>query len=328
MTDDVWREFFDSFAPQYMNEVFTTDSVREVAFLTELLELPEGAAILDIGCGTGRHAVELARAGYAVTGIDLSSGMLREAGAAAERAGVELELVQADATSFDLGREFDAAVCLCEGSFGLLGSDDAFEHDAAVLRRAFAALRPGAPFVLTLLNGMRMIRDATPEQVERGAFDPATLTEILRDGVAGGGRSAHPAVPRARLRAERGRAALSRCGLRRRARLGRHGGQLGSPARGARRDGDHGRAAEAAGVSTAAAVGIRKATPDDAEGVAAVLNGAILGGSPTLLDTPFSVDGRARLHRGAAGARLHPRRRDCRRTASSASRRWSRGASS
>ena len=177
MTDDVWREFFDSFAPQYMNEVFTTDSVREAAFLVELLELPEGASILDIGCGTGRHAVELARAGYAVTGIDLSSGMLREARAAAERAGVELELVQADATSFDLGREFDAAVCLCEGSFGLLGGDDAFEHDAAILRRAFAALRPGAQFVLTLLNGMRMIRDATPEKVERGAFDPATLAE-------------------------------------------------------------------------------------------------------------------------------------------------------
>ena len=177
MSDDVWREFFDSFAPQYMNEVFTTDSVREAAFLVELLQLPEGAAVLDIGCGTGRHAVELARAGYAVTGIDLSGGMLREARAAAEQAGVDLELVRADATSFDLGREFDAAVCLCEGSFGLLGGDDAFEHDAAVLRRALAALRPGARFVLTLLNGMRMIRDATAEKVERGAFDPATLAE-------------------------------------------------------------------------------------------------------------------------------------------------------
>jgi SAM-dependent methyltransferase len=179
MTDDVWREFFDSFAPQYMNEVFTTDSVREAAFLVELLELPEGASVLDIGCGTGRHAVELAKAGYQVTGVDISGGMLREARAAAERAGVELELVQDDATSFDLGRRFDAALCLCEGSLGLLGGDDPFEHDAAVLRRAFAALRPGAPFVLTLLNALRMIRDATPDQVERGAFDPATLTETF-----------------------------------------------------------------------------------------------------------------------------------------------------
>jgi SAM-dependent methyltransferase len=179
VTDDVWREFFDCFAPQYMNEVFTGDSVREVEFLLELLELPAGASILDIGCGTGRHAVELAKAGYPVTGLDISAGMLREAQAAADRAGVDLELVQADATSFDLGRGFDAAVCLCEGSLGLLGNDDPYEHDAAVLGRAFAALRPGAPFVLTLLNGLRMIRDATPEQVERGAFDPGTLTEMF-----------------------------------------------------------------------------------------------------------------------------------------------------
>jgi SAM-dependent methyltransferase len=177
MTDHVWREFFDSYAPQYMNEVFTTDSVREAAFLLGLLELPERATVLDIGCGTGRHAVELARAGLAVTGLDISPGMLREARKAAGAAGVQLELVQADATQFDLGRVFDAAVCLCEGSFGLLIGDDPFEHDAAVLRRAFAALRPGAPFVLTALNGFRMVRAATQEQVESGAFDPATLTE-------------------------------------------------------------------------------------------------------------------------------------------------------
>jgi len=177
MTDDVWREFFDSYAPQYMNEVFTADSVREAAFLVDVLGLEAGASVLDIGCGTGRHAVELARAGLVVTGLDISSGMLREARKAADEAGVALELVEGDATTFDLGRAFDAAVCLCEGSFGLLGSDDPFDHDAAVLARALSALRPGTPLVLTVLNGLRMIRDATPEQVERGEFDPATLTQ-------------------------------------------------------------------------------------------------------------------------------------------------------
>jgi len=177
MTDDVWREFFDSFAPQYMNEVFTVDSVREAAFLAEVLDLPAGAAVLDIGCGTGRHAVELAKHGYRVTGLDISRGMLAEAAKAAAVAGVELELIEADATSFDLDRRFDAAVCLCEGAFTLVGADDPVEHDLAILRCALAALEPQAPFVLTALNGLRTIRDATPEQVADGRFDPMTLCQ-------------------------------------------------------------------------------------------------------------------------------------------------------
>ena len=177
MADDVWREFFDSYAAQYMNESFTADSVREVEFLEGVLALPAGAAILDVGCGTGRHAVELAGHGYRVTGLDLSAGMLAEAAKAAARAGVEIELIEADATAFSLERSFDAAVCLCEGAFTLVGADDPFDHDLAILRNVLATLKPGAPFVLTASNGMRLIRDATPERVEKGAFDPLTLTE-------------------------------------------------------------------------------------------------------------------------------------------------------
>jgi cyclopropane fatty-acyl-phospholipid synthase-like methyltransferase len=177
MADDVWREFFDSYAAQYMDESFTADSMREVEFLEELLGVPAGAAILDVGCGTGRHAVELAAHGYRVTGLDLSAGMLAEAAKADACAGVEIELIEADATTFSLERGFDAAVCLCEGAFTLVGADDPFDHDLAILRNVLAALKPSAPFVLTASNGMRLIRDATSEQVEKGAFDPLTLTQ-------------------------------------------------------------------------------------------------------------------------------------------------------
>ena len=74
-----WEKFFDGHAPVYMDNCFTKNTVNEVDFLVEELRLKPGATILDVGCGTGRHAIELARRGYMVTGVDLSSGMLAEA---------------------------------------------------------------------------------------------------------------------------------------------------------------------------------------------------------------------------------------------------------
>lgn len=178
MGDNVWQRFFDGYAPRYEDEDFTKGTEGEVTFLVDLLRLPAGKRVLDVGCGTGRHSVALAAHGYRVTGLDLSSGMLAQARAAAEAAGVELELVQADATRFSVAEPFDAAVCLCEGAFALIGADDPVEHDAAILANVRAALRPGAPFVLTALNAMRMVRAATVEQVAAGVFDPMTQSQV------------------------------------------------------------------------------------------------------------------------------------------------------
>ena len=56
-----------------MDNSFTKNTVAEVDFVLEELSLPPGSRILDVGCGTGRHAVELARRGYQITGVDISS---------------------------------------------------------------------------------------------------------------------------------------------------------------------------------------------------------------------------------------------------------------
>jgi cyclopropane fatty-acyl-phospholipid synthase-like methyltransferase len=167
MAGNEWEEFFDGHAPVYMDNSFTKNTVEEVEFVLEELRLPPGSRILDVGCGTGRHAVELARRGYQLTGVDISSGMLAEAAKAAREAGVEVELIHADATQFTSERLFDAAICLCEGAFSLLGSeDDPIEHDLAILRNIRAVLKPGARFVLTTANACRLIRQATQEDVE------------------------------------------------------------------------------------------------------------------------------------------------------------------
>lgn len=175
-----WERFFDGHAPLYMQNPFVRDTLREADFLVELLALPPGSAILDIGCGTGRHAVELARRGYLLTGLDLSQGMLDQARQAALEAGVQVQWIHADATRYTPDRQYHAVLCLCEGGFGLLGSgEDPDLHDLAILQLAFAALRPGGRFVLTVLNGLRKIRQFSQADVEAGQFDSLTLVECV-----------------------------------------------------------------------------------------------------------------------------------------------------
>jgi cyclopropane fatty-acyl-phospholipid synthase-like methyltransferase len=173
VTKGDWEQFFDGHAPQYMDNCFAKNTMAEVDFLLEELALPQGSHILDVGCGTGRHSVELAKRGYKMTGVDLSAGMLAEAGKAAAEAGVDIEFIQCDAMRYTPDRLFDAVICLCEGAFGLLGAGvDPMEHDLAIWRLFSSALKPGGKLVLTTLNAARGFREHSDEAVRRGVFDP------------------------------------------------------------------------------------------------------------------------------------------------------------
>ena len=177
--DNSWEEFFDKHAPIYDDNEFTTNTIQEIDFLLEELDISPGASILDVGCGTGRHAVELAQRGYIVTGVDISAEMLSKANDKAKAAGVSVEWVHSDATRLSLDKEFDSAICLCEGAFGLLGSgDDAIEHPSAILRNISRCLKPKAKALFTVLNGFAMIRKHTQDDVEQDRFDPLTISEV------------------------------------------------------------------------------------------------------------------------------------------------------
>jgi 2-polyprenyl-3-methyl-5-hydroxy-6-metoxy-1,4-benzoquinol methylase len=179
-TQNEWITFFDHHAPYYLQEVFTRNTDREIDFIVEELALPPGCRILDVGCGVGRHAIPLASRGYHVTGIDISEGMLAEARKRAAQAALDVEWVHADASRFSVERRFDAAICLCEGAFGLLGSgDDPHQHELAILRCIRAAIRPGARLILTALNGLAKIRKASQEDIQAGRFDHMSLVETF-----------------------------------------------------------------------------------------------------------------------------------------------------
>ncbi len=171
-----WEAFFDAHAPVYENNVFTKNTIREVDFLLEELSLQPGGSVLDVGCGTGRHAIALAQRGYAVTGLDLSSEMLSRAAEAARAENVPVTWIRSNATQFTFPARFDAAICLCEGAFGLLGQqEDPIEQPLSILRNISRSLKPQAKAVFTVLNGAAMLRKYQNRDVAEGRFDPIAL---------------------------------------------------------------------------------------------------------------------------------------------------------
>jgi len=165
-----------------MENAFTGNTRVEVEFILDLFNLPAGSTILDIGCGTGRHSIGLARHGFKVTGVDQSEGMLAEAKKAAAKAGAEVEWIQADATKWHSDLLFDAALCLCEGGLGLAELDEnPVAHDLNILHNIAASVRPNGFFLMTSLNGYAVIRQMTDELIEKRNFDPATMVTVYQD---------------------------------------------------------------------------------------------------------------------------------------------------
>jgi ubiquinone/menaquinone biosynthesis C-methylase UbiE len=147
-----WYEtLFANFAKTYDKECFTQGTLGEVDFVEKELAENRAKRILDIGCGTGRHAVELAKRGYRVTGFDLAEGQLRRAREKAAEAGVSVEFERRDATQPHFAEEFDAALMFCEGAFPLMETD---EKNHAILLHAGKALKPGGKLMLTTLNAL------------------------------------------------------------------------------------------------------------------------------------------------------------------------------
>ena len=78
----------DRIGRAYLRYSFTTGTAQEVRFLLEVMSLPPGARVLDVGCGPGRHVVPFAEAGLSVTGVDVSRRFLDIAAERATAAGV------------------------------------------------------------------------------------------------------------------------------------------------------------------------------------------------------------------------------------------------
>lgn len=179
-----YEELFTNFAAQYDKERFTTGTLGEVDFIEQEVRGDRSCRILDLGCGTGRHSIELARRGYSLCGVDLSTSMLARARSKAKTAGVDVDFRQADARSLEFRNEFDLVIMMCEGAFPLMETDD---MNYRILQCAGNALKQNGKLIFTTLNGLfplfHSVKDflngsATDGRSAANSFDLMTFRDV------------------------------------------------------------------------------------------------------------------------------------------------------
>lgn len=162
---DWFEEWFDS--PLY-EKLYANRDEKEAAKLVEMLEqtlpLDECSNILDLGCGRGRHAINLNKKGYNVTGIDLSKQAIATARCKAEEMGLDDIRFEVRDMRNPLPQKFDAIVNLFT-TFGYFESD---EENASVLASVRQMLKPGGIFVLDYLNAKNVKENYRPS--DEGEF--------------------------------------------------------------------------------------------------------------------------------------------------------------
>jgi len=147
-----YEELFENYGQQYDKESFTLGASGECDFIEQEIGFDKQSRILDLGCGTGRHSVELAVRGYSnITGVDLSDSQLARAREKATEKKLFIDFRKHDARDLPFQDEFDLVMMICEGAFPLMETD---EMNYRILQNAARALKKNGKFIFTTLNGL------------------------------------------------------------------------------------------------------------------------------------------------------------------------------
>ena len=146
---------------------------EQIAFLIRHIQLPEGAKVLDLCCGCGRHAMELRKQGYDVTGLDLSEELLDMAHAVNSESNLDVKFIRCDMREIPYESHFDVIVSFFT-SFGYF-ADRA--DDMKVLSSMAKALKPGGRFLIDYMNPDYVTRNL----VERDEKKIANGTHAIQE---------------------------------------------------------------------------------------------------------------------------------------------------
>ena len=138
----------------YWTEISNANATKKQIDFVRNNVNPEGL-VLDLGCGTGRHAVPLCEAGYGMVGLDISMRLLQIAKKKAAEAGASPMWVRSDMRFVPFRSGVFEVVVSLDASFGYLPSENA---DLQSLKEASRSLREKGVFLLDVFNRERMVR--------------------------------------------------------------------------------------------------------------------------------------------------------------------------
>jgi SAM-dependent methyltransferase len=149
-----FEEVFDEDYLRTLPFMTPEQTLREVAFIKESLRPPVEGELLDVGCGYGRHAIELGQGGYRVTGIDLSLPLLIRAADESQRRSLSVNFVHADMREMAFENQFDGAYSFLT-SFGYFDEETNLRVASSICR----ALKPGGRFLVDVINRDYIVSD-------------------------------------------------------------------------------------------------------------------------------------------------------------------------
>lgn len=174
----LFMEVFKDYA-YYYNAFYREKNYKEEAAQVDKLLKKYGkniSTIINYGCGTGRHDIELARLGYQCDGIDSSQDMIKIAKANAMHENVEIGYGVADIRSFHPGKKYDAVVSL----FHVMSYQNRNEDVLAALLAAREALIEGGLFLFDVWYGPGVLSDKPRTRVKEVEDEKRRLVRVAK----------------------------------------------------------------------------------------------------------------------------------------------------